>query len=270
MKIILSRKGFDTASGGAPSPIFPDGRMLLLPIPDKQSSIKCESISWHDQNLGKIVSTLTKGKIRADYNAHLDPDLNPLSLPRNKGWKPLLGQTASAQGHLRNSGVTKGDVFLFFGLFRDIENKNDSFVWKRGSLKKHVIWGWMKIGDIIHIEGQLQKIPQWAHYHPHLHGNRGQNNTLYIAKESGIFAHYSDRLQLTITGSPSPSIWEVPNWMFPGKGRSPLSFHADDARWKRTSSILKLNVASRGQEFVLNASEYPESGEWLQGIIDGV
>ncbi len=34
MKIILSRKGFDGTYGGYPSPIFPDGRMLSMPIPD--------------------------------------------------------------------------------------------------------------------------------------------------------------------------------------------------------------------------------------------
>ncbi len=32
-KLILSRKGFDSASGGCPSPIFPDGTMFSLPIP---------------------------------------------------------------------------------------------------------------------------------------------------------------------------------------------------------------------------------------------
>ena len=33
MKIILSRKGFDSSSGGGPSPIV-DGRCLSLPIPE--------------------------------------------------------------------------------------------------------------------------------------------------------------------------------------------------------------------------------------------
>jgi hypothetical protein len=82
MKIILSRKGFDSASGGFPSPIFPDGRMLSLPIPDKQSKIKYKNISWFEHNLGDIVSSLTNAKIRSDYNAHLDPDLNSSSLKR--------------------------------------------------------------------------------------------------------------------------------------------------------------------------------------------
>ncbi len=35
VKLILSRKGFDSSSGGVPSPIFSDGRMLSLPIPEQ-------------------------------------------------------------------------------------------------------------------------------------------------------------------------------------------------------------------------------------------
>jgi hypothetical protein len=37
MKIILSRKGFDSAYGGYPSPIFPSGEMISLPIPLEDS-----------------------------------------------------------------------------------------------------------------------------------------------------------------------------------------------------------------------------------------
>lgn len=33
MKIILSRKGFDSENGGYPSPILPDGSLLSIPIP---------------------------------------------------------------------------------------------------------------------------------------------------------------------------------------------------------------------------------------------
>ncbi len=32
-RLILSHKGFDSRSGGCPSPIFPDGTMFSLPIP---------------------------------------------------------------------------------------------------------------------------------------------------------------------------------------------------------------------------------------------
>jgi len=52
MKIIFSRKGFDSSTGGVPSPIFPDGKILSLPIPDKLSPIKYKDINWNQYNLG--------------------------------------------------------------------------------------------------------------------------------------------------------------------------------------------------------------------------
>jgi hypothetical protein len=39
MKIILSRKGFDSAAGGYPSPLFiEENRLLSLPIPEDNDS----------------------------------------------------------------------------------------------------------------------------------------------------------------------------------------------------------------------------------------
>jgi hypothetical protein len=59
MKIILSRKGFDSGSGGCPSPIFPDGSLMSLPIPDKQSKISYNEINCnHKVSLGEVVSQL--------------------------------------------------------------------------------------------------------------------------------------------------------------------------------------------------------------------
>ena len=52
MKIIISRKGFDSISGGVPSPIFPDGKILSLPIPDKNSKITYKKILWENNNIG--------------------------------------------------------------------------------------------------------------------------------------------------------------------------------------------------------------------------
>ena len=37
MKIILSRKGFDSSNGGCPSPILPDGTLLSMPIPSNDA-----------------------------------------------------------------------------------------------------------------------------------------------------------------------------------------------------------------------------------------
>lgn len=84
MKIIFSRKGFDSGSGGFPSPIFPDGRLLSLPIPDKKSPITYKDIRWGSYNVGEVVESLTDGKITSDYRAHLDPDVDEASTWRHK------------------------------------------------------------------------------------------------------------------------------------------------------------------------------------------
>lgn len=36
MKIVLSRKGFDSAVGQVASPILPDGKLCWLPIPESR------------------------------------------------------------------------------------------------------------------------------------------------------------------------------------------------------------------------------------------
>lgn len=104
MKLILSRKGFDSGAGGVPSPILPDGRLLALPIPDAASTIRYGDIAIDDDSLDSLVTPLTRGRIRADDGAHLDPDLIAGMLPRAPGWRPLFGQSGQAQGHLRNQG----------------------------------------------------------------------------------------------------------------------------------------------------------------------
>ena len=74
MRLIFSRKGVDSASGGTRSPIFPDQTMFSLPIPDKQSPVPYEDITWNNRNVGALVSELTRGRMLATYRAHLDPD----------------------------------------------------------------------------------------------------------------------------------------------------------------------------------------------------
>ena len=125
MKIILSRKGFDSANGYVPSPIFPSGKIISLPIPDSRSPIKYDDIYWNGQNLGELVYQLTDGQITGQHKAHLDPDLRKESLPdRPKVWRGLFGQVGAAQGHLERL-VEPGDLFLFFGWFKQIRKTLD-------------------------------------------------------------------------------------------------------------------------------------------------
>ena len=283
MKIILSRKGFDSSSGGGPSPIFPDGRMLSLPIPDKGSEIRYRDIKWEDRNLGKIVSELTNRRVSDSHFAHLDPDLCRESLPRADNWLPVFGQTGAAQGHLRNQNVTVGDVFLFFGLFRDVVFESEHLRWRTGSKPRHVIWGWLQVGEIFAVDELDKRKYSWAKDHPHLNRPPDRNNTMYIAKEilelpdlpthqrgSGVFPRFSEELQLTASDAASTSVWELPKWFFPVEGRQPLSYHRNLKSWERKPNTTRLKVVARGQEFILECADYPEATKWLYSLIAGL
>ena len=280
MKIILSRKGVDSGSGKTASPIFPDGRMLSLPIPDKQSPIRYQDIKWHEYDLGKVVSDLTNGRIAASFFSHLDPDLNHESLPRSNNWLPLFGQTGAAQGHLRNNNVMIGDIFLFFGLFRDVSIKAKRLEWSTGSTLRHVIWGWLQVGRIVAVDNCNREKFHWAGYHPHFHQDPDQNNTIYVAKQNlelpntptqkkgaGVFSRFTQELQLTSPTVTKPSLWELPKWFYPQADRRPLSYHGDLNRWKRTITTTQLNSVSRGQEFVLECADYPEATKWVYSLM---
>lgn len=124
MKIILSRKGFDAGPGGVASPIFPSGALCSLPIPESfpsHRSKRYKEIQVGNQSLGTIVNDLTGGRVKPDTFAHLDPDLNALSVPRQTNWRPVFGQAGAAEKHLQNQGVKEGDVFVFYGWFRQVE-----------------------------------------------------------------------------------------------------------------------------------------------------
>jgi hypothetical protein len=65
MKIILSRKGFDSTSGGVPSPIFEDGTMISLPIPYKTGVPYGDIATGLPQfdRMGRLVEELTESRI---------------------------------------------------------------------------------------------------------------------------------------------------------------------------------------------------------------
>jgi hypothetical protein len=264
MRLILSRKGFDSAAGGCPSPISPDGSMLSLPIPDKGSPIRYNELSWRDWNVGELVERLTGGRQRADFRAHLDPDLRAEALPRTAGWRPTLGQMGAAQAHLQNQGILAGDLFLFFGLFRPV----DSDLRPTGP-PAHVIWGWMQIGEVVSIDDQVRPRPEqwsWLGRHPHLACGKDPRNMLYVAGHScGVFECYSSDRRLTASDASGPSCWELPLGFLP-RTREPLTFHRDAKRWSPQGERVGLRAASRGQEFVLELDQYPEVREWLSHL----
>ena len=277
MKLILSRKGFDSGAGGCPSPIFPDGSMVSLPIPDTLSTIKYKDLEWRGRSLSDILLPLRGAGPKSDDSAHLDPDLIQSAQPRHPDWRPLLGQTGAAQGHLRNEGVGPGDLFLFFGLYRRVDVAGH-FI--RSEPKRHVIWGWLQIDEIIQVDPHRNELA-WVGNHPH--GNRppDPSNTLYCATDklslptqgptelpgAGVFEEFHLRLQLTDMGNRGPSLWRLPAWFSPFSRPSCLSYHRDFSRWTLAPESVQLQTVGKGQEFVLNVDDYPESIHWISGLM---
>lgn len=285
MRLVLSRKGFDSASGGCPSPILEDGSMLALPIPDKSSTVRYDELDWKGTNVGELVERLTKGKRQASHYAHLDPDVRAESMPRAAAWRPSLGQEGSAQSHLRNQSVGVGDLFLFWGLFQRVGTDLRPL-----GRPVHALWGWLQVGRVADVATDIAPALassewSWAARHPHVgirSGQRGRKspNALYVAAEeltqlgrpavgvpgAGVFEKFTEALQLTADPIRSLSTWSLPGWFAPGR-RKPLTYHGSAYRWTRAGDRTLLRTVGRGQEFVLDTEEYPEAVEWARGLI---
>lgn len=189
MKIILSRKGFDSENGGCPSPIIDKKELLSLPIPSDDSQMYSDLL-YQDTPYSELISDLNYNSKRQYDRCHLDPDIRDgIRLKSIEGWKPAFGQINSAQTYLMNAGVEPGDLFLFFGWFRCVEKTPAGF--RYVTRKKatdfyhyadlHVIYGYMQIGEIITDPNRIAEY-QW---HPHALKTRISNktNALYIPTE---------------------------------------------------------------------------------------
>jgi hypothetical protein len=237
VRIVFSRKGFDSATGGGPSPIV-DGRPISLPIP----TVSASRTTYGELGLGDHALRASRGRYGADSACHHDP----MFLPDGTC---LFGQCGAAQSHLANRGVAAGDVFLFFGLFRE-----------EGARPHHRIFGYLAIEDVIDVARcDLPAMAQLVgHGHPHALGVQGANDTIY--RGAGRTARgASDMLRLTTPGG-SPSTWRRPGWLRHGA----LSYHDRAERWLPDGILL---ASSRGQEFVADVGRRKEPREWLAAIL---
>jgi hypothetical protein len=196
MKIIFSRKGFDTSNGGFPNLILPDGTMFAIPIPDKKQKFRYGNLdfTYEGENIFKIINDVTNNRIKysskkkkrvvtksidyctSAFTAHNDPFFH-------KEFGYFLGQQYSAQGHLDKNNVGKGDLFLFFGNFREIEKDDGQWQFVRNKYVRHVLFGWLQIDNVTNLNdfSQKEKLLQtypFLESHPHINYNYPKN-TLY-------------------------------------------------------------------------------------------
>ena len=274
MKVIFSRKGFDSEFGGYPSPILPNGQIISLPIPDPEddirySDVKAGELTCYDlmKGLNPIIKSGNKRlDINEDTRCHLDPDIYKKAINREPNWKPLFGQLDAAQGHLRKQDIGKDDLFLFFGWFRKTRYDDGKLVFDPIERDLHAFFGYFQIGEIKKVD-QGFDVPKWMTYHPHINDKRKNNktNTVYIARDNlswnkslpgaGRFM-FNDRLILTKKGL-SKSKWDLPDCF----KEVDISYHKHP--WKDGY----FQSADKGQEFVIKDNERIE--EWARNKIDG-
>lgn len=240
MKLVLSRKGFDSAAGGCPSPII-DGRPISMPIPASHSS----ATTYVDLGLGPLVEHISRGRLTGTALCHHDPMFH--------GGECLLGQCGAAQSHLARHGVGPGDIFLFFGLFAEPETGE----------RHHRIFGYLKVHSAIPVAEMpmAERAELVALRHPHLLDRQVTNDMIYRG-EGATAGHAPGSLRMTRPGG-SVSVWQVPAWL-QHKG---LSYHGKPWRWAEPGS---LQLVSRGQEFVCDIGDDAEAAAWIDKKIEAI
>lgn len=274
MKVILSRKGFDSGYGGYPSIILPNNEMITLPIPSNKEEDFCYSDlkTKYNKSIYEIMKSLNPkiklGKsmlLNTTTKCHLDPDLCEFSVPRQLGWKGAFGQINAAQKVLENNSVKEGDLFLFFGWFNDVEEINKKYKFKKGD-GRHTIFGYLQIDKIIY--PNKNEVPEWLKKHPHASSLKRLNNPsncIYIAKEKctfnenikgyGMFS-YNEELDLSKKGM-TRTCWNLPEIFKNVK----ITYHNKES-WKEGY----FKSACRGQEFVIEENKEIES--WAIHLIE--
>lgn len=265
MRLILSRKGFDSAAGGGPSPILPDGTLVSLPIPEPNRFRRYAELHSSAGSLDTMLASLRGEAVDAKCRAHLDPDLNIASCPRTKGWVPAFGQDSSAATHLDKQGVGVGDLFIFFGWFRQTEVRQGSLRFVSGAPDLHVCFGWLRVGRVL--ESAIPGLED----HPHFRMRKlyDRNSRVYAAsstEKGGVFPKFGRPLQLTRPNSAVRSDWELPGFFHPSRSPRPLSYHRNPDRWGRPAGRCTLRAVGRGQEVVLDVGVASEAREWATSL----
>ncbi len=249
-KIILSRKGFDSANGGMPSPVLPDGTILSFPIPYDKETLLFDELLYKNQTYLEIIKQLNPNF--SETRCHLDPDIyRSILKSRNANWNACFGQSHAAQTHLENNCIGVGDIFLFFGWYKQTEFVHEKLKFIRGAPDIHVIFGYLEIGKKSVSNEDINELS----WHPHSSGPARNNkpNAIYSASKTlldtdfpgyGTFKIAQD-LILTKEGK-SRSKWSLPEVL---RGK-PITYHTDQSQKDDY-----FQSAMIGQEFVITCDQ---------------
>ena len=218
--ISLSRKGFDSAYGGTPSPII-NNKIYSLPIPASETkkfnpkhSTKYKDLKFGNLSGSEILKRLNKtplhskklpgnkkrNEITPESLCHHDPDLKT----------GIYGASGNASTQLKD--FKEGDLLLFFGWFFDKDGE-----------KRHIhhLFGWLQADYIIKGSKNIQNFCDENEItHPHADELflKEETNALYVSSgdagdgESlgyGIFEDYHHELCLTHPLSKKRTTWQL-------------------------------------------------------------
>lgn len=297
-RIVLSRKGADAAWGGRSS-LRLGTELVSFPIPESAARAAAAARAGTGLRYGDLPPHPLLGAMHtylrntsAEQYVHLDPDLRPelragtLASATNAEER-LFGQVGAAECHLRNQEVGPGDLFLFFGWFREAADVGGRYL--RTGPDEHTVWGWLQIAEVhlVTSADSARRLP-WAAHHPHVaHWERyDRHNRVYRAARrlsfaphlpgAGVF-RWNPALTLTqrcaVEGvHPTRAAWCLPGFF----RRTGLTYNrVDGDACPRHRGRLHLRSASIGQEFVLPAhrpfrkAERDAVAAWLQTLFSG-
>ena len=254
----------DSEAGGMASPILPDGTLLSLPIPDENSKQHYETFIYKEHSFGEIIHQLNpRFNFDKNFSCHLDPDIYDNIEGKPKEWKAAFGQSGVSARHLDKMQVGIGDIFLFYGMFREtIQQADGTLSYAPGSPVRHIIYGYMEVGEILKRQQDIEERYSW---HPHSSGEGRSYNRLYLPKQYGTF-QYDDSLVLTKPEQNSRRMWRLP--VFFAENGISISWQGNN-RPIYKDGYAELNSSCRGQEFVITTSTV-EQEENLRNWIDSI
>ena len=167
-RIILSRKGFDSAAGGGASPILDDGRFFSIPIPQNHpSQKKYEDLNFDGISGTELLKEASAKVLPTDY-CHHDPLLN-----ESIG----IFVKNQSQTELKKIMLELGIYFYFLDGLIIFQEKEEICI-------KYLL---VKIEEIIEGSDKIIKYLKEKNIsHPHGYGDTSKfpNNTIYIGKKS--------------------------------------------------------------------------------------
>ncbi len=268
MKIIFSRKGFDSKAGGFPSLIFPDNQLFSIPIPSSTSHCDYSRLTfkYRDEPIQNILNQVTKNKIhngsrhecnyaQAVQGCHHDP----MFIKEKNRFS--LGQTSGAKSHLRKQGIKPDDIFLFYGWFKRISLIDGNWRYVKSERDLHLIWSWMTVDEVIKLDNSdqrnsaLNKFPELS-VHPHMAKDCSwKPNTIYLSKEHCLPQFSNIRCLTDTKNYGGRSTWRLPMCLNQPQAFTHLKSFSPD----NTDVIIR--YCGYGQEFVLDLDKVSTNGD---------